>query len=332
MIEINPMGTDRYIITVKRPNKEIFQLLNIGATWLNWQTPKGVEIIARYHDLNLYPDRIAYLGATIGPFVGRIKNGRVPIGEQRFGQDDSLEHFLHGGHQGCAFIPFMIDRVQEDSEESVVVLKAEYVHPDLPGRYETRVIYTFRNRSVKVRFETKADTLTLCNMTQHAYFNLEGRFTSLEHHQLQIHGSQVVLSSEELLPERIVDVDHTPYNFRHPRYLHLSTRGAESANAILGGLDHYFILDRERTYDIRLGLPAQNRCLSIKSTYPGINVYSANVPPDAAMQNHVPMAMFGAIALEPQFMPSAPIDSRFTPYTIDQHTGFCQEIHYELEE
>jgi aldose 1-epimerase len=88
------------------------------------------------------------------------------------------------------------------------VLKLSIVSPDgeenYPGRLEVTVTYTFsEDNALSIRYQAVSDRDTLCNLTNHAYFNLAGEGSgTVEDHVIQIQAARFTVADSGLIPRR----------------------------------------------------------------------------------------------------------------------------------
>ena len=117
------------------------------------------------------------------------------------------------------------------------------------------------------------DQPTLCNLAQHAYFNLDdGGSTSTSAHYLQIDADAYLPVDERLIPiGEIRPVPGTAFDFRTPREI--------NASAEPYPYDHNFCLDRERRALTRAAWAKGARSgveMEVWTTEPGLQFYAGH--------------------------------------------------------
>src|SRR5690606_8962615 len=155
---------------------------------------------------------------------------------------------LHGGKKGFQYV------VWEGNQPSDSTLVLQYHSPDgeegFPGNLSVKVIYTATNRqSLKIEYEAHTDKPTPVNLTNHAFFNLNGEGSgTINNHLLQINADAFTPVDSTLIPlGEIRSVENTPFDFRK-----LKTIGSrlEEENTQLkygNGYDHNFVLNRKKS-------------------------------------------------------------------------------------
>ncbi len=333
MIQIRQLATKAKEIEITTESGMKLVFLSTGATLRSWKTADNTEIVAGYLMHEDYLDPGMYLGTTVGPLAGRIKNGEFDFLGKHYRMDDINPHFLHSGKYGFSFQEFAVDVKQETGDVMKIGFSLEYRHPVLPGEMQVSVDYTIKGNELGITYMVKATDSCLCNLTNHSYFNLEGTFDQdIRDHYLEIESDKVVMVDDEVLGSDIIDVASTPFDFRHPKNVFEAATSPELKRLVTNGIDNYFLLRENRDHDLILYSRKSRKRLTIRSTYPGITVYTTNFPNQKHLQNGKPLAMHGAIAMEPHFQSNAINDRRFAGYILPAEKTYQHKIIYLLEE
>lgn len=320
-------------ITVSSLSGCEYAFINIGASLTKWITKDQVNIVASYLNYNDYFKPGMYLGTTIGLTSGRINQAAFVLDGLNYSLKESKIHFLHSGSNGISFKPFLWKIIKNEEKEAIIEFSLEHVSNVLPGKQEIKVTYIILDSEIKVMFEVSSDSTTLCNLTNHSYFNLDGDFDfGLKNHQLKLGCSKVVLVNEEFIGQEIKDVSKSPFDFRKKRSVYDAINKDELILTIAKGLDHFFLFDKEITSQIELSSSKSGKTLKMSTSYPGVTVYTTNYPSKKKIQNFLPLLFHGAIALEPHFQTNAINDSRFEGYILHKDESYSHFITYKLEE
>ena len=117
------------------------------------------------------------------------------------------------------------------------------------------------------------------NLTHHAYWNLAGAGTALNH-ELTLDASRFLPIDLGLIPTGIADVEGSPFDFRAPTPIGARIRSGSLQLMGARGYDHCFVLDRAGAgglvHAARLRDPRTGRVLEIETTQPGVQFYSGN--------------------------------------------------------
>ena len=178
-----------------------------------------VDVILGYNDVAGYERTGGYLGALIGRYGNRIEKGHLVIDGEEYNLycNDRGNH-LHGGRNG--FDKKLWNYVFEGHDGNTLALSI--VSPDgeenYPGNLRVQVRYTFVDGELKIEYAAMSDKKTAINMTNHAYFNLDGEGSgNVLDTFLQIDADRVTPTDETLIPHgEFKDVEGTPFDFRKP--------------------------------------------------------------------------------------------------------------------
>jgi aldose 1-epimerase len=298
------------------------QVSEFGATLVSVRVPDRhgqiAEVTLGHDDFRGYVEQNPYLGSTVGRYANRIAGGNFTIDGQSFqvARNNNGQH-LHGGVAGLDRRVWSSQPVREGDAAGV---RLTYVSPageeDYPGTltvYVTYLVPADRNE-VRIRFEATTDAPTLCNLTNHAFFNLAGGGEILRH-RLELFADRFIPISESLIAtgER-TPVEGTPFDFRRPHTIGERIDAAHPQLVRARGYDH--------AYDLGLGGaprlaarvtdPESGRTLEVLTDAPGLQFYSGNFL-DGTVQGRwiKPYGFRQGFCLEPGLFPDSPNQPAF---------------------
>ena len=293
-----------------------------GATLVSVRVPDRHGVIAEvtlgHDDFRGYVEQNPYLGSTVGRYANRLADGRFTIDGQTFqvARNNHGQH-LHGGVAGFDRRVWSSQPVREGNAAGV---RLTYVSPageeDYPGTLTVHVTYLVpADRSeVRIRFEATTDAPTLCNLTNHAFFNLAGGGEILGH-RLELFADRFIPISESLIAtgER-APVEGTPFDFRRPHAVGERIGAAHPQLIRARGYDHAYDLGAERALRLasRMTDPESGRTLEVLTDATGLQFYSGNFLDGTIKARwHKPYGFRQGFCLEPGLFPDSPNQPAF---------------------
>jgi aldose 1-epimerase len=274
-----------------------------GAAWMSCRIPlNGAdrEVLLGYQTPADYLTQPGYLGAVVGRYANRIAGASFELDGQHFAlQANEGRHQLHGGAGG--FHRKLWEVVSHADDHLELTLRSPDGEQGFPGELSVRAVYRVEPpRSVSVTLEATTTAATLCNLTSHAYFNLDGDAKDICNHRLQIAADRYLPVRADLIPTgEQADVAGTAFDFRTPR------RIGEALGAMTGTTpachDHCW-LDGSAALWSGDGQLA----LELRSTAPGLQFYAGEFLPRTPGRDGRPYAKHAGLALEPQALPDSP--------------------------
>ena len=299
------------------------QVTNYGARvvalWAPDRRGSYEDVTLGYDHIDKYLNNTGerYLGAVVGRCANRIGNASFTLNDNEYQlPKNDGENTLHGGEIGTD--RFVWDVLK--SNDSSMVMRA--VLPDgldgFPGNLDITLKYTLTNQNeFCIEYLATTDQPTLCNLSNHAFFNLAGEGKDILGHQLEINGKWVLAVNSDLIPNgKFVPVKDTPFDF-----LTLHTI-ADSINSnheqiINGkGYDHCWLISRKTPHVAEhcatLLDPKSGRKMEVLSDQMGMQFYSGNFFDGKAVGKWGGHHVYrGAVALETQNLPDAINQSSF---------------------
>ena len=298
----------------------VLHLLDLGATAhrLEVTAPDGVRrnVLLGHGSPQAYLDSDDYLGGTIGRYANRIAGGRFELAGAvvRVGVHERGNH-LHGGPDG--FDRRLWEVVEQDDATATLELLSPDGDQGFPGTVRARARFEVHASGVAIALSAETDATTVVNLTNHAYFNLDGEGAgSIDHHLLTLAADDYTPVDPDGIPLGAHrSVAGTPYDFRAPRRLGRTPPG--SGPQLAGrGIDHNFVVRGEgpRTVAV-LESPASGLRMELISDQPGLQVYTGDGLGSGRPDGDGPAPRSG-LALEPQLFPDSPNRRDFPTATL----------------
>lgn len=262
-------------------------LTNFGARlvgfWVPDNTGKLTDVVVGFSSIQAYlQSREPYFGATVGRFGNRIRGGQFMLDGQLYTlTKNNGPNSLHGGRRGFHTAIWEGEKISEN------VVRFRYLSKDgeegYPGNLQVTVTYTLNNANgLEIAYEATTDKATVVNLTNHAYFNLNGEGSgTINHHLLQIRADRYTPVDSTLIPlGELAAVNETPFDFRQatPIGKNLSTDNTQLKAG--KGYDHNFVLTRTGGNGLqpaaRVVGDKSGIAMDIFTTEPGLQFYGGN--------------------------------------------------------
>ena len=291
------------------------QIITFGATLHTLCVPdregNPVDVVLGYDTLEEYQTQDGYLGAVVGRYANRIAKGRFTLHDQTYtlAVNNGPNH-IHGGIVGFSYKVWEVEELT--AARAVLTLDSPDGEEGYPGHLRVKVTYQLEEDGLSIRYQAQSDKDTPCNLTNHAYFNLNGQGTGLVLDQkIAICAQAYTPTDADSIPLGLVEpVENTPMDLR--TRIPIGARiGEPFVQLIQGnGYDHNYVLDGEMG---QLRPAAQVYCdatgieMQVETTLPGVQFYTANFLEEGRPGKNG--AVYGprhGFCLETQFYPDSP--------------------------
>lgn len=312
------------------------EISEFGASIISIKTPdrhgKIVDVVLGYNDIEKYKRQTKYIGATVGRCCNRIKNGLIEIDgtQYQLNCNDSKNH-LHGGNIG-------FDKKIWNSKEIENGVELNYISEDgeenYPGQLDVKVTYTLKENSLVINYKATTNKTTICNLTNHTYFNLNG-YGNILQHQVQILADYFTENNQESIPTgNIIPVENTPMDFRNPQYIEKDINNEYYQIQYAKGFDNNWVLNNYNG-EIRKIATAYSELsgieLEVSTDLPGIQFYSGNFLDGAENgKNNIPIKNHSGFCLECQYFPDAFNHKNFPQPVLKKGEVYNKTIEYKF--
>ena len=290
--------------TIHTPDLRV-NLLDYGAAvqslFVKNKNGEWTDVVLGYDTIREYEENDGCFGACIGRVANRIGGAKFTLNGTAYSlyKNDGENH-LHGGLRG-------FNRYVWQAEEVENGLRFSRVSPDgeegYPGTLHVSVTYLVHGSTLTLDYRARSDADTLCNLTNHAYFNLSGKGTVLNH-LLRINAARFLENDAGCLPTgRLLSVADTPFDFRTEKEIGRDIEQDDIQLKNCGGIDHNFCLNGGNA--AQLYSKETDIEMTVTTTMPGLQVYSGNFLTDRIGKYGAAYHKHDAICLETQYYPNA---------------------------
>ncbi|MBU6411405.1 MAG: galactose mutarotase, partial [Verrucomicrobia bacterium] len=191
-----PDGRTAELYTLRNCRGMEARITNYGGIVVSLTAPDRAggfaDVVLGYEHLDGYLKASPYFGALVGRYGNRIGGATFTLdGRTHALAKNNGPNSLHGGLKG-------FDKVLWEAEAAETAtgpaLRLRYLSRDgeegFPGNLSVEAVYTLTDgNELRLDFTATTDAPTICNLTQHSYFNLAGAGDVLKH-EIQIHASR----------------------------------------------------------------------------------------------------------------------------------------------
>ena len=290
----------------------------------------GINVTPAYPDLSAYqsPAIAPYHGATVGRYANRIARGKFSLNEKDFQLPiNNAPNHLHGGPNGFHNQVWDIENRYQNS------LVFSYVSKDgeegYPGELKVSVSYSLsQNNELIIEYTATTSTDTPFNITNHAFFNLNGEGSILDH-QLQINADYYNPVDATLIPTGIEKVEGTAFDFRTLKRIGDDIDKEEDQIKIGGGYDHNFVLNKngeEFSFAAKAVGDKSGITMKVFTDEPGLQLFSGNFE---AVKGD-PSTFRTSFCLETQHFPDSPNQPNFPTTILQAGETFTSKTIYQF--
>ncbi len=336
--ELNGQPVYRYTIT--NNNENSVSVLTLGATLqsivLKDKNDEPRDILLGFDTVEGYMTLSNYQGATVGPVCNRIGGAAFEIGGKRY-ELTANEKDVNCLHSGGEFSFALWNAIVVDAD----AVEFSYVSPDgvngFPGETTVKVTFTFGDDdALHIRYHAVSTRDTFINLTNHAYFNLNGYDAgTILDHVLRINADAVTAVDDFSIPTgELMPVESTPFDFRTAKPIGKEIEADHDQLKKTGGYDHNFCLNGWDGTLKEAGSVASEQSglkMNFYTTLPGVQFYAGNYLSGRPGKDGKPMEKRTGFCLETQFYPDTPNRPEFPSCLYKSGEAYASETVYAFE-
>ena len=176
-----------------------------------------------------------------------------------------------------------------------------------PGNLKVEVTYSFEGGEWKIEYRALSDKKTCVNLTNHAYFNLNGEGTGdVLNHLMQIDCDVITPTSPTMIPEGgYRAVKGTPFDFNTPKAIGRDINADDLDLKQGGGYDHCHVLKNKCGEYVKYATvtsPETGITMECFTDMPAVQFYTGNFLDQAGKSGYY--AKRSGFCLETQAIPN----------------------------
>jgi aldose 1-epimerase len=311
---VAPDGQPFILTTLRNAAGMTVTFMDWGATWLSAMLPlksgEQRELLLGCQSPQDYLHQGAYLGATVGRYANRIAHASLQIdGKPHPLIANQGEHQLHGGPNGFHARRWQI--VDQDEQQVIYQLHSPDGDQGFPGNLDVTLTYRLTaDHRLEIEYQAQTDRACPVNLTNHAYFNLDGAGHDARQQRLQLFADRYLPVDGDGIPSAdLAAVAGTGMDFRQPKTLQQDLLRDRDQQRVKG-YDHAYLL-HEACHG--LASPAAHLwsadgkvTMTVFTTAPALQLYSGNYLGGTPARDGGSYQNYAGVALESEFLPDSP--------------------------
>lgn len=295
-----------------------------------------VDVILGFNTIAEYENsKERYHGVTVGPFANRIANGSFSINGTPYQlEKNNGTNCLHGGSAGFH------DKVWDFKEKTIDSVSLSILtsknEGGFPGELSVTIKYSLNNENeLLMEYFAESGNNTYINLTNHAYFNLNGS-GSIVSHQVKIEADKFAAIDEDCIPNPgLMTVEGTPFDFRIFKSIDTDISNNHEQLELGNGYDHSFEIKKVENDSVSLAATVigdlSGLKLEVLTTEPAVQFYTGNFlgGNDLGKNNEVYENRSG-FCLETQHHPDSPNQSTFPSTLLKGGDKFYSKTIYRI--
>ncbi|MCX2494480.1 galactose mutarotase [Pedobacter sp. PF22-3] len=320
-------GKQTALYTLKNKSGAEAIFTNYGGRLVSLVVPdkhgKMVDVVVGFKSIGDYEKSTEpYFGATIGRYGNRIAKGKFTLEGKTYSLfTNNGQNTLHGGKKGFQYV------VWDASQPNANTLVLHYLSKDgdenFPGNLDVKVTYKLTDdNELKMDYEAATDKTTVINLTNHAFFNLNGDGSGeILNHEVQIYADEYTPVDSSLIPTgKIEKVKGTPLDFATATTIGARINDKNEQLTFGKGYDHNYVLNKTKAMGMFHAATVKGDqsgiIMDIYTQEPGLQFYSGNfMQSKNTFKSGAKDNFRTAIALETQHFPDSPNQPAF-PSTV----------------
>jgi len=283
-------GKPTTLYVLKTSNNAQAAVTNYGARLVSLlvHDKKGalIDVVDGYDSIGKYVNqKETYFGAIVGRYGNRIAKGKFKVNGKGYTLAiNNAPNSLHGGTKGFGAVVWTGRQLTDSSVELTYLSKDG--EEGYPGNLSVKVTYTLgadaNGSALKIDYEATTDKATVLNLTNHAYFNLNGQGSgTINNHLLQLNADTYTPVDSTLIPTgKIEPVAGTPFDFQTPTAIGSRIDSSNIQIKYGKGYDHNFVLKAGKGPGLNWAATVlgdqSGIVMQVATQEPGIQFYGGN--------------------------------------------------------
>ena len=316
-------------------------ITNFGGRLVSIMVPdkdgKMTDVLLGFDNVSDYQNISNDFGASIGRYANRINQGKITIdGVEYQLPQNNYGHCLHGGPDGWQYKVYEAKQLNDNQLE--LVLNSPDGDSNFPGNVVAKVVYTLtEDNAVDIKYEATTDKKTVINMTNHAYFNLNGNPSVNSMNQILYIASDSItpVDSTFMTTGEMMAVAGTPFDFNTPKAIEQDVTNFDNEQIKFGkGFDHNWVLNTKGDINklaAMLTSPVTGIIMEVYTNEPGVQVYTGNfLDGTVTGKKGIVYPQRASVCLETQHYPDTPNKAHWPSVILEPGQTYRSQCIYKF--
>lgn len=281
---------------------------------------KSTDVVVGFSSVKDYQSSTEpYFGALIGRVGNRIAKGKFTLDGKAYTLfTNNGPNTLHGGKKGYQDVVWKV--VSADDSKLVLQYLSKDGEEGFPGNLDVKVTYSWSaDNSLQIDYQATTDKKTPVNLSNHAFFNLNGEGSgTINNHLLQIFADKYTPVDATLIPTgKLEPVAGTPFDFSKPTAIGSRIDTVNNVQLKNGlGYDHNYVLNKAGADAVQQAAEVTGDLsgivMKVYTVEPGLQFYGGNfMQSKNTFKAGAKDDFRTAFCLETQHYPDAPNQKNF---------------------
>ncbi|MDA3880622.1 MAG: galactose mutarotase [Prolixibacteraceae bacterium] len=329
------------LYVLENSNGVELSVTNYGAKVVSLLVPdknnKLTDVVTGYDNIDVYlKSGEPYFGAVIGRYGNRIANGEFNLDGVTYKlEQNNGPNSLHGGSKG--FHAVVWDAVMLDKQTLELIYLSKDMEEGFPGNLLVKMIYKLTDdNEFVIDYSAETDKTTLCNLTNHTYFNLtgEGSDTILDH-LLKINAKTYLPTNDVAIPlGHSADLEGTPMDFTNETVIGEKIDDDFIDLKLGNGYDHNYVVNEDKRGLVEAAVafsPVSGIEMKVSTDQPGLQLYTGNYMNGTEIgKSGKAYVKRSAFCLEAQHYPDSPNQPQFPSVVLKPGQTYRQTTKHQF--
>jgi len=323
------------VVVLKNSHSEV-HFSPFGAAIMKWIVKDSLvgelDIVLGLENVQDYESSHPSFGSIVGRCANRINQAKFRLNEDVYKLDANIGiHHLHGGIDNYAFKKW--DILKEETNTCTFGYCSPHMESNYPGKLEIEVSYNLlEDNTLRIVINAITDKDTIVNMTNHAYFNLNGHNSgTILDHTYQINATHFTPTNSGSIPSGVIQsVKNTKMDLRTPQKLNRNDFGVFPFIETKGHDHNYVLVQKTSEPASIVSSDRSGLKLQCYTNQPGMQLYLGNWLDGLVGKGNTLYQDYQGFCLEAQAFPDSINNFHFPTVILRKGESYYHETSYKV--